>query len=322
MLAVVLAPGCRIIWGEKAPSQIPDVEALIARSEMVRLACLDTNADGRVNAADAEPAALQDITGDGTANGFDRGVVRQTELGLPNGRPNGCGTRDPKPDWQVTRQPTIDCGNGKGGLLVLAVGGGIDELGDPHKAAGVRWMLGDIGAELEKMGVVHQLASVTPGLNGTERPQPDAEAWSSTYLAVQLERTPCLRVVLLGHSHGGAHVAAVTSRLEDMGLGDRVLLTVLVDRITALYAGNATAMPAEAPVFNIYQQNDRILRGVAVEQTNVENWDASEEDGPENGDDGGWLRRVDHVTIDNSQAVLDAIEARVVMRACAAQLCK
>lgn len=321
LIALAFA-GCTCVWRERVPPQVTEIEALVERSTMLRVGCLDANGDGRVNAGDAGAQALPDLTGDGVADDADRAVVRRLDLAFPEGRPVGCAGGAPEPDWQVTPLPQPGCGVGKGGLIVLGVGGGTNTLASTEDAAGVRWMLEEIGGALAERGVAHQLASVAPALNGSARPQPDAEAWSTAYLSAQLERAPCLRVALLGHSHGGAHVAAVTARLEDAGLGDRVLFTVLVDRVTALYMGDARAMPRSVPVFNIYQTNDETLRGARLDGSNIENWDASNILGPEEGHQGGELRPVNHVTIDNSAAVLGAIRTRLLLRACAAALCK
>jgi thioesterase domain-containing protein len=148
----------------------------------------------------------------------------------------------------------------------------------------------------------------------------DAEAWAGTYLAAELARTPCLRVVLLGHSYGGALVKSVAEQLEEAGLGDRILLTVLVDAITGYYQGEVGAMPQTSAVFNIYQTND-VLRWHAIDQPNVENWDASGELAPEEGDLGGPLIPVLHTNIENSQAVLDRINERIIEASCRMGLC-
>lgn len=303
------------------PSQLPAVRELVARSRLVRIACLDANGDGHVDASDADPALVTDLTGDGMVDDADLELVRSAELALPAGKPPECGSGQPAPDWQVSPPAAVDCARGRGGLIVIGVGGGAVELRNPAAAAGARWMLGELGEELSDRDVPHQLISVAPGLNGTEQPQPDAERWAAAYLELQLRRAPCLRAVLLGHSHGGVLVTAVAARLEQAGLGDRVLLAVLIDRAAVLYAGDTQSVPQAIPVLNVYQTNDGMLRGAPIEQANVENWDASGEKGPANGDRGGRRKPVNHTTIDNSRAVLDAVTERVLLLSCASGLC-
>ena len=305
-LLAALLVACR-----SAPSQLPAVESLVARSRLVRIACLDANNDRRIDAADAEAGPLPDITGDGVFDRGDRDVLREIDLALPEGKPATCEEGQPAPDWQVSPPPQVDCRHGKGGLLIVGVGGGAVELSNLSAAAGTRWMLAQIGEELSEQGIPHQLVSVAPGLGGTARPQEDAETWATAYLSAELERQPCLQAILLGHSHGGALVTAVAARLEEAGLGDRLLLTIPLDRVTALYAGDSESIPRTVPVFNIFQTNDGLLRGAPIEQPNVENWDASGERGPANGEKGGRPRTVNHTNIDNSQAVLNRIAGRI-----------
>ena len=56
-------------------------------------------------------------------------------------------------------------------------------------------------------------------------------------------------------------------------------------------------------------------------QPNVENWDASGEEGPSKGDQGGDLKAIDHGNIDNSPDVLDRIKDEVLEAVCGAKLC-
>lgn len=315
LLAVLLA-AC-----QEVPSQIPTVEGFIAKSNLVRIACLDLNADNRINALDANSQALPDLTGDDSVDDADLEVVRRLALVLPEGRPPGCADGHPMPDWQVSPPAKVDCDAERGGLLVLGVGGGTVYLNDPAKAAGVRWMLVKIGERLEDLGVPHQLISASNGLAGTERPQGDVETLVSTYLAVQFGRQPCLRAVLLGHSHGGPVITAAVTRLEEAGLDDRILLAIPLDRFTGLYRGDSESIPQIVPLFNIYQTNDNVFRGKPIDQPNVENWDASDEKGPKDGQEGGSPKPVIHITIDNSQAVLDEIMKRIAVLSCRAGLC-
>ncbi len=301
------------------------VQAFVERSQLVQIACLDANADGRVDAGDADSDELPDITGDGAVDDTDRAVVREVDFALPEGTPPGCAAGQPIPDWQASSPASPDCDAGEAGVVVLGGGGGGPDpnrgLDDPTLAAGLRWIGAQIEATLDAEGVHTQLVAITPGFNGTDGKALDAEAWGSAYLRVALAQTPCLRVILIGHSFGGAMVETIATRLEDAGLGDRIVLTVLVETINAFYPGDVAAMPQTSPVFNVYQRNDSLLRGRAIEQANVENWDASGEQGPELGDEGGDLVPVVHTNIDNSQAVADRVRERVLERSCSIGLC-
>lgn len=303
------------------------VQALIDRSQLLQVACLDVNHDERVDAGDADSNELPDITGDGAVDEADRDVVRGVDFSLPDGRPPGCADGHPTPDWQVTSPAVLDCGAGEAGVVILGGSGGGAPgpgrgLADPASASGLRWITVQIESALAAEGVASQLVVLTPGFNGTDGKALDAEAWALSYLRVALTTTPCLRVILIGHSFGGAMVETVALRLEVDGLGDRIILTVLIDSFNALYPGDREAMPQSSPVFNVYQTNDPLLRGRQIEQPNVENWDASAELAPEFGDAGGdALVPVLHTNIDNSQAVADRVWERAVERSCSMGLC-
>jgi hypothetical protein len=213
------------------------------------------------------------------------------------------------PDWQVSEPPALDCQAGDRGLLLLAVGGGAVDLATLHNAAGARWMVEEIAAELE---VPTQIASVAPGLNGTAEPQPDAEDWTFNYLSRRLESQPCLKLSIVGHSHGGVLATAVVSRLEDVGLGDQVLLTALVDRATNVYFGDTQSIPQASPVFNVWlPAPDQEIAGHEILQPNVENFSAEGLEAPADGEDGGPAEGVNHTTIDNSEDVLDEVRTRI-----------
>ncbi len=291
--------------------QLKAVQRFIDQADLVQIACLDANGDGVVDSADAGSPGLPDITGDGAVDEHDLAVVRSVQLSLPNGRPDCSNGKGPDPDWQISAPPELNCDdpNAKG-VLLLAVGGGAVDLALLGNAAGARWMVEETSVVLN---MPKQIASVAPGLNGTGQPQPDAETFAFEFLSQRLTEQPCLKVVLLGHSHGGTLVTAVASRLEAAGQGGQILLTVLIDRVTWVYAGDTTSLPQSSPVFNVYlpapgQEN----AGHEIDQPNVENFDASGLKAPEHGEEGGALKAVNHTTIDNSEDVLKQVELAVV----------
>ncbi len=300
-----------VLLASRDPAQIKAVKAFDQSSELARIACLDVNGDGRVDAADADPQRLPDITGDHKVDNLDLSVVRAINFVLPQGKPKDCNNHQPT-DWQVGPPAQIDCAAGRGGFIVFGVGGGAVDLSTDTDAAGVRWMLVEVGKILEGHGVPYQLISMAPGLNGTGQPQPDSETWAATYLTQQLDQTPCLRVIFIGHSHGGTTVTATASRLEEAGLADQVALSALVDRVTGLYAGDARSVPQTSRVFNIFLAIGEQYEGKAIDQPNVENFNASGLLAPENGEQGGPLKPATHTTIDNSTAALDEIIVRIL----------
>jgi hypothetical protein len=314
--ALLLAAAVALLAAGCASEQLRAVRRFNEQAELVQLACLDVNGDGVVDGNDADPNALPDITGDGRVNESDLALLGEAQLSLPNGKPQECAAGSgPDPDWQVSAPPNLDCAAGQQGVLLLAVGGGAVDLALLDNAAGARWMVEELSGALD---VPAQIASVAPGLNATSAPQPDAERWAFAFLSQRLREQPCLQVAIVGHSHGGVLATATASRLEEAGLGGQILLTVLIDRATNLYAGDTTSIPQSSPVFNVYlTAPGQEIAGAAIDQANVENFDASGLRAPERGEEGGALAPITHTTIDNSEDVLREVEARVVVLAAA-----
>jgi hypothetical protein len=310
--ALLLAGALALLAAACSSAQLRAVQRFNDQADLVQLACLDVNADGLVDANDADPATLPDITGDGAVTESDLALVREAQIALPGGRPPECaGGHGPNPDWQVSAPPDLDCAAGERGLLLLAVGGGAVDLSTLNDAAGARWMVEELSGAVD---VPTQIASVAPGLYGTGEPQPDAERWAFAFLSQRLQEQPCLKAVILGHSHGGTLATATAARLEEAGLGGQVLLTVLIDRVTNLYAGDTVSIPQSSPVFNVYlPAPGQDIEGGAIDQPNVENFDASGLKAPEHGEKGGALKPATHTTIDNSPDALREVAARVVL---------
>jgi hypothetical protein len=312
--ALALAAAIAALGSACQPEQLRSVRRFNEQTELRQVACLDINVDGAVNAGDADAGEIPDVTGDGATTESDRSLLREVDFPVPDRAALDCDDgRGPNADWQVSAPPDLDCAAGERGVLFLAVGGGAVNLGNLENAAGARWMVENLSSELEDLGVPTQIASVAPGLNGTDPAQPNAERWAFLFLAQRFREQPCLGAVLLGDSHGGVLVTALAAQLETAGLSDRLWLTVLVDRATALYSGDTASIPQASPVFNVFlPPAPNEIRGSAIEQANVENWDASGATAPEHGEEGGELQSVNHSTIDNSAAVLEEVRRRVI----------
>jgi hypothetical protein len=246
------------------------------------------------------------MTGDGAADEADTALLSAVDIRLPAAKPGGCADGNPEADWQVTAPPDVECAPDERAVLILAVGGGAVQLTEPNDAAGMRWMAWETAGLLDEHDIPHQIISVAPGFNGTAEPQPDAERWTRAFVEQRLNEQPCLQLLTIGHSHGGAFVTGLAAYLEEAGLGDRIVKTVVIDRVTALWSGSM-ALPQSTPVFNVYIAVGDTVEGVGIEQDNVENWDASQVQAPENGEKGGKLIAVNHTTVDNSPDVRDRV---------------
>jgi hypothetical protein len=288
--------------------QLRAVKRFNEEAEPIQVACLDFNGDRAVNADDADPSTLVDITGDGEVNDADVSLLRSVDFGLPNGRPECEGAEGAETDWQVSEPPELDCGAGDRGVLLLAIGGGAVDLKDPESAAGVRWMVEEIASDLD---VPTQMASIAPSLGSTAEPQPYAEQWTAAFVSQRLREQPCLKVSMFGHSLGGSTATAVAADLEAQGFADQILLTGLIDRVTVGHSGSQS-IPQSSPVFNAWlPAPDRGVAGHEIEQANVENFSVEGLEAPEDGEEGGEMVPITHTNIDNSEDVLRELKNRI-----------
>jgi hypothetical protein len=159
-------------------------------------------------------------------------------------------------------------------------------------------------------GIGTQTVLATSAIFGAEPAQTSMERWLAREVAAHLAGTPCLRAVLIGHSHGGTTVTSVAAALEGRYAGR--MFGVLIDRTTALYDRNAAEFPSRTQVLNVYQLNEG-WHGIRIDLPNFTNDDASSERAPiAPSDGGGGLALVSHKTLDDSPAVQQRIEDAVM----------
>jgi hypothetical protein len=133
------------------------------------------------------------------------------------------------------------------------------------------------------------------------------EAWLTHAVQVYLERYDCMRAVVLGHSHGAITAEVVAARLEGQ-YSDRIAYVVGIDRFEGLYTGDLSARPATTPFLNIFIEGG----SRPYESPNATNVDASGEEAPRDGEEGGPMEPVSHTTVDNSRAVRERIVDTVI----------
>src|SRR5205814_10629836 len=91
-------------------------------------------------------------------------------------------------------------------------------------------------------------------ITGANPGQTSMEHWLTHDIAARLDAMPCLRTVLIGHSHGAVTVTSVTAAL-DARYSNR-LYGVVIDRSSVLYDRFATDYPAKTPLLNVFQLNE------------------------------------------------------------------
>jgi alpha-beta hydrolase superfamily lysophospholipase len=105
-----------------------------------------------------------------------------------------------------------------------------------------------------------------PAIVGAQNVHGSMEEWLTHAVQVYLDRYPCLRVLLLGHSHGAVTADVVASRLEGR-YASRIIEVVEVDRVEALYTGDTQARPRQVRAFNLYEHNGGVLRAAYDRRT-------------------------------------------------------
>lgn len=290
------------------------------RATFSQLACLDVNGDKVLNAEDAADLdEVPDFNGDRDRGEDDAAFLEGVEIPLdPAGSDLVCGDdADDAPEYLVAHgffDPSdVNCDGDRQAVLVLGIGGGVVNLKDASDAAGVRDIVDDLLGEYDDHDVQTIAVIAGPAIVGARNGHGGMEEWLTHAVQVYLDRYPCLDVVIIGHSHGAVTGDVIAARLESQ-YAERFIVVVDLDRVEELYTGDTASRPTQAPVFNIYETNDPVLQGSPYESPNAENYDASGEEGPSGGQDGGGLKAVNHTTIDNSKAVRERIVDEVLER--------
>jgi pimeloyl-ACP methyl ester carboxylesterase len=291
------------------------------RATFSQIACLDVSGDNRITGDDAsvDRTQLPDFNADGDRDDHDAAFLYGIDIPLDPARDtSGCpGRKNRAPEYLVAHgyfaPAEVSCAGDGPAVLLLGVGGGDVDLRDGDKARGVRQIVDALQQEYDDGGVQTIGVIAGPRVLGAENEFGAMETWLAHATDVYLQRYPCLRVVLVGHSWGAVTTDVVAARIEDRYPG-RITAVVALDRHDGLYRGDVTSRPDAAPVFNIYQLNSGIFNGAPYDAPNAENWDASAEAGPADGDQGGSPVPITHTNLDNSEAVRKRIVYEVMER--------
>lgn len=284
------------------------------RATFSQLACLDLNGDDRIDGSDAlAEFRVPDFNADGLRDDRDGAFLRGVDIALDPARaPCVDGAAKRTPEYLVAHgyfEPSdVSCDSGARPVLLVGVGGGVVNLREKDDASGIRAIVDALQREYDDRDIETIGVLAGPAIVGAANVHAGMEQWMTHAVQVYLDRFSCLRAVLVGHSHGAVTADVIAARLE-REYANRIIAVVDVDRVEALYIGDLTARPVLAPVLNIYETNDGILRGYPYDSPNAENWDASAVTAAGDGD-----ARVSHTTIDNAKAVRDRIVDEVIER--------
>jgi hypothetical protein len=290
------------------------------RATFSQLACLDVNGDHRLNGDDvADPSRAPDFNGDRSHDDDDAAFLRGLDIALDPARAEqACGEGSKRePEFAVAHgyfEPSdVSCAGDRRAALLVGVGGGVVNVKEREDAAGVRSMIDGIQRAYDDRGVQTIAVITGPTIAGGANIHTAMEQWLTHAVRVYVDRYPCLRVLLLGHSHGAVTADVVGSALET-AYADRIIDVIDVDRVDSLYTGDTRSRPRRAHLFNIYEQASAELSGAPYDSPNATNWDAADQEAPSDGDKGGPLAPVNHTTIDNSASVKAVVVAEAVRR--------
>ena len=156
------------------------------------IACFDRNHDGHINRDDSPEYATLDIS---IASSWLLCAGESAYGDLYDGPPS-----DPsRYGCDATRRP----------LLIVAIGGaGTDMLNAPEgESLGVLDIVNQLQARAMESGIASAPMLVASAIWGAEPAQTSMERWLEIQIAHRLDAMPCLRVALIGHSHGGVTVS-------------------------------------------------------------------------------------------------------------------
>lgn len=196
-----------------------------------------------------------------------------------------------------------NCDDGRARVLIVAVASAGSDLREPSggESLGLLDIVNRLQARLGAGGIASDVWLATAALFGAVAPQTSMEQWIGRGVALSLDALPCLRAVLIGHSHGGVTVTSVTAALDDRYASR--MFGVAIDRTTKLYDRDATEMPSRTKVLNVFQTNEG-WHGAPIDAPTVINDDESSERAPiALSDGGGGLALVTHKTLDDAPGV-------------------
>jgi hypothetical protein len=267
--------------------------------EPIEISCLDRNGDGRLNAADGG------LDGGGDLAGLD----------IPLVAGQACKDAEHQRDFYAgppSDPSNYNCDAPKPPVLIVSAASAGSNLLDPTsgESMGLLDIVRALQQRLSDEGTASDTILATSAVFGADLPQTRMEQWLEHEISQRLDAMPCLRAVIMGHSHGGVTVTSVTAALDDRYSAR--MFGVTIDRSTALYDRNATEMPAKTEIFNVFQLNEG-WHGEKIDLPNFANLDASTARAPvAPSDGGGGLALVSHKTLDDAPMVQTAIEDAVM----------
>jgi hypothetical protein len=271
---------------------------------------------GLAQSQEGEPLLLScdDADGDGALTGADGPLFDNVLIALEPGE--ACAAPGRSADFysgNPTEANAYNCLSEQPPALIVAIGSAGSDMLDPSEgeSMGVLALVNTLQDRATNAGIATSPILSAAAIFGAEPPQGSLERFLAATISRRLEEIPCLRAIVIGHSHGGATVTAVTAALDE-AYPTRVF-GVLIDRTTSLYDRAETEYPSQIKLLNVYQLNEG-WHGIPLNRPNVYDIDQSYEQAPRAlSDGGGGLALVSHKTLDDSEGVQRIIADAVMM---------
>ncbi len=248
--------------------------------------------------------SCQDADGDGFLTGADDPGYR--DLQIPLIPDKACVNPEAHRNFYVGLPSSGDaynCDARPAPILIVAIASAGSDLMDPSagESTGVLALVNILQQRALDAGISTVPILSTAAINGADPPQINMEAFLTNEVARRLDEMPCLRAILVGHSHGGATVTSVTATLDERYAAR--IFGVLIDRTTVLYDRAETEFPSNTRLLNVFQTNEG-WHGEPLSLPNAYNVDQSYERAPAAlSDGGGGYAAVTHKTLDDSPGV-------------------
>src|SRR4029079_15581113 len=119
---------------------------------------------------------------------------------------------------------------------------GVKDLKNKADAAGVRSIIDGLQQAYKSRKIDTIAVIARPAMLGAAQANTAMEQWLTNAVLVYFVRYPCIRAVLVGHSHGGVSSDVISARLEDRYSG-RFIEDVELDRSEFAYGGDVQSKP-------------------------------------------------------------------------------
>ena len=205
--------------------------------------------------------SCRDVDGDGVLTGADGAMFDDVLIALDAQK--ACSAPGRSADFYAgppTEANAYNCLSEQPPALIVAIGSAGSDLLDPSEgeSMGVLALVNTLQDRATNAGIATAPILTAAAVFGAEPPQGSLERFLAREIGRHLDGMPCLRVVVIGHSHGGATVTAVTAALDD-AYADRVF-GVLIDRTTSLYDRAETEYPSKTRLLERVPAQRRMAR--------------------------------------------------------------